>query len=91
MTVHAPASELLSALIDATKGWQQHKVWAEDPVMLPFRNAADNAKFPGHPGPAGRKAAEGLSKYILIDMYGLPDDKFVRQGRWLVPTNAWLE
>jgi multiple sugar transport system substrate-binding protein len=55
--------------IGATKDWQKHKMWDEDPVMLPFRNAADNAKFPGYPGPAGAKAAEGLSKYIVIDMY----------------------
>ena len=55
--------------IGATKDWQKHKMWDEDPVMLPFRNAADNAKFPGYPGPASAKAAEGLSKYIIIDMY----------------------
>ena len=52
-----------------TKGWKTHKVWDEDPVMLPFRDCADNAKFPGYPGPASRKAAEALSKYIIIDMY----------------------
>jgi multiple sugar transport system substrate-binding protein len=69
--------------IGATKDWQKHKMWDEDPVMLPFRNAADNAKFPGYPGPAGRKAAEALSKYIVIDMYakavqGMPAEAAVK-------------
>ncbi|MEJ0071447.1 MAG: extracellular solute-binding protein [Pseudomonadota bacterium] len=52
-----------------TKGWKASKMWDEDPVMTPFRDCADNAKFPGYPGTASRKAAEGLSKYIIIDMY----------------------
>jgi multiple sugar transport system substrate-binding protein len=69
--------------IGATKDWQKHKLWSEDPVMLPFRNAADTAKFPGYPGPAGRKAAEALSKYIIIDMYakavqGMPAEDAVK-------------
>jgi ABC-type glycerol-3-phosphate transport system substrate-binding protein len=66
-----------------TKGWKTHKVWDEDPVMLPFRDCADNAKFPGYPGPASRKAAEALSKYIVIDMYakavqGMPAEDAVK-------------
>ncbi len=55
--------------IGATKAWKQHKVWDEDPVMLPFRDAADNAHFVGYPGPPGAQAAEALSKYIVVDMY----------------------
>jgi multiple sugar transport system substrate-binding protein len=66
-----------------TKVWKTHKVWDEDPVMLPFRDCADSAKFPGYPGPAGRKAAEALSKYIIIDMYakavqGMPAEDAVK-------------
>jgi multiple sugar transport system substrate-binding protein len=66
-----------------TKGWKTHKMWDEDPVMLPFRDCADNAKFPGYPGPASRKAAEALSKYIVIDMYakavqGMPAEDAVK-------------
>ena len=55
--------------IGATKDWQKHKVWDQDPVMLPFRNAADHSQFAGYPGPASPKAAEALSKYIIVDMY----------------------
>src|SRR5581483_10656838 len=67
----------------ATKTWKKHKVWDEDPVMKPFRDCADNAKFPGWPGPAGRKAAEALAKYIMIDMYakafqGMPAEDAVK-------------
>jgi multiple sugar transport system substrate-binding protein len=67
----------------ATKVWKKHKVWNEDPVMLPFRDCADNAKFPGYPGPAGAKPAEALSKYIMVDMYakavqGMPAEDAVK-------------
>jgi multiple sugar transport system substrate-binding protein len=69
--------------IGATKGWKQHKVWTEDPVMLPFRDAADKAKFPGYPGPASARAAEVVSKYIIVDMYakavqGMPAEDAVK-------------
>ena len=37
--------------------------------MLPFRSAARAGRFPGYAGPADRKAAEGLSKYLITDMY----------------------
>jgi multiple sugar transport system substrate-binding protein len=36
--------------------------------MLPFRTAARAGRFPGYAGPADRKAAEVLSKYIIVDM-----------------------
>ena len=69
--------------IGATKAWKKHKVWDQDPIMLPFRDAADNAKFPGYPGPASAKAAEVISKYIVIDMYakavqGMPAEDAVK-------------
>jgi multiple sugar transport system substrate-binding protein len=38
-------------------------------VILPFRSAARAGRFPGYAGPADRKAAEVLSKYIITDMY----------------------
>ena len=37
--------------------------------MAPFRTVGRSAHFPGYAGPADRKAAEVLSKYIIIDMY----------------------
>jgi multiple sugar transport system substrate-binding protein len=44
-------------------------MWNEDPVMLPFRDEVDSGRAPGRPGPASRKAAEAISKYVITDMY----------------------
>ena len=49
--------------------WENHKLWKDDPVMLPFRTAALSGRFAGYAGPAGRKAAEVISKYLISDMY----------------------
>jgi multiple sugar transport system substrate-binding protein len=49
--------------------WEEDSLWQKDPVMLPFRSAARAGRFPGYAGPADRKAAEGLSKYLITDMY----------------------
>jgi len=38
-------------------------------VMAPYRVAARLGLTPGHAGPANRKAAEVLTKYIITDMY----------------------
>jgi len=55
--------------VGPTTVWEQDKIWDVDPVMLPYRVAARAGRFPGYAGPADRKAAEGLSKYLIIDMY----------------------
>ena len=55
--------------VGPTKMWENHKLWKDDPVMAPFRTAAESGRFAGYAGPANRKAAEVISKYILIDMY----------------------
>jgi multiple sugar transport system substrate-binding protein len=52
-----------------TQVWEKHKMWDEDPVMAPYRVAARLGLTPGHAGPANRKAAEVLTKYIITDMY----------------------
>jgi len=52
-----------------TQQWEKHKMWDEDPVMAPFRVAARLGLTPGYAGPANRKAAEVLTKYIITDMY----------------------
>ncbi len=54
--------------VGATTVWEQDKLWDKDPVMLPFRTAARAGRFPGYAGPADRRAAEVLSKYIIVDM-----------------------
>jgi len=69
--------------VGATTSWEQDPIWSKDPVMEPFRQVGRGAFFPGHPGPADRKAAEVLSKYIIIDMYakavqGMPAEEAVK-------------
>jgi multiple sugar transport system substrate-binding protein len=55
--------------VGATKVWENDKVWKEDPVMAPFRTAAESGRFAGYAGPSGRAAAETISKFIIVDMY----------------------
>jgi multiple sugar transport system substrate-binding protein len=49
--------------------WEKHKMWDEDPVMAPYKVAGRLGLTPGYAGPANRKAAEVLTKYIITDMY----------------------
>jgi multiple sugar transport system substrate-binding protein len=55
--------------VGATKMWQDDPLWKIDPVMAPFRTAALSGRFAGYAGPAGRAAAEVISKFIIVDMY----------------------
>jgi multiple sugar transport system substrate-binding protein len=55
--------------VGATTVWESDPIWSKDPVMAPFRTVGRGAQFPGYAGPADRRAAEVLSKYIIIDMY----------------------
>src|SRR5229473_919235 len=69
--------------VGATTIWEEDPLWKKDPVMLPFRSAARAGRFPGYAGPADRKAAEVLSKYIIIDTYakavqGMPAEDAVK-------------
>ena len=69
--------------VGATAVWETDPIWAQDPVMLPFRSAARSGHFPGYAGPADRNAAEGVAKYIMTDMYakavqGMPAEDAVK-------------
>jgi multiple sugar transport system substrate-binding protein len=69
--------------VGATTVWESDPLWSNDPVMLPFRSAARAGRFPGYAGPADRKAAEVLSKYLMTDMYakavqGMPAEEAVK-------------
>lgn len=69
--------------IGCTTDWEKHPLWNEDPVMQPFRSAARSGRLMGYAGPPSRKAAEVLSKYIIVDMYakavqGMPAEQAVR-------------
>lgn len=55
--------------VGITKVWEDNKVWQVDPVMAPFRTAAESGQYAGYAGPAGRAAAETISKFIIVDMY----------------------
>ena len=69
--------------VGATTIWENDPLWKNDPTMLPYRVAARSGRFPGYAGPADRKAAEVLSKYIIVDMYakavqGMPAENSVK-------------
>jgi multiple sugar transport system substrate-binding protein len=69
--------------VGSTTVWENDPLWQKDPVMLPFRAAARAGRFPGYEGPADRNAAEGLSKYLVTDMYakavqGMPAEEAVK-------------
>ena len=69
--------------VGPTKMWENHKLWKDDPVMAPFRTAAESGRFAGYAGPAGRAAAEAISKFIIVDMYtkavqGMPPEDAVK-------------
>src|ERR1700730_1456674 len=53
----------------AGREWAEHPMRNVDPIMTPFRDVILTARAPGWPGPSGRKAAGGVSKYIITDMY----------------------
>ena len=42
-----------------TPEWEKHKVWAEDPVMEPFKIAGKLGLTPGYAGPVGREGGRG--------------------------------
>ena len=45
--------------------WENDPLWKEDPIMGPFRTAAESGRYAGYAGTAGRPAAETISKYIM--------------------------
>jgi multiple sugar transport system substrate-binding protein len=69
--------------VGCTKVWEDDPVWKVDPVMAPFRTAAQSGRFAGYAGPSGRASAEAVSKFIITDMYakavqGMPAEDAVK-------------
>ncbi|HWB51082.1 MAG TPA: extracellular solute-binding protein [Stellaceae bacterium] len=69
--------------VGCTKVWEGDPVWKVDPVMAPFRTAAESGRFCGYAGPSGRASAEVVSKFIIVDMYakavqGTPPEEAVK-------------
>jgi multiple sugar transport system substrate-binding protein len=66
-----------------TAKWEEDPLWNVDPVMTPYKVAAKLGQAPGFAGPPDAKAQEGLSKYIITDMYakavqGMPAEESVK-------------
>jgi multiple sugar transport system substrate-binding protein len=69
--------------IGCTRMWQRHALWTQDPVMLPFRDAARFYRLFGYAGQPSARAAEAVSSHIVVDMYakairGMPADEAVK-------------
>src|SRR6516164_6420343 len=65
------------------RDWEKHKLWNDDPVMLPFRAIPLTGRLVGYAGPPSRAAAETVTKYIIVDMYakavqGMPAEDAVK-------------
>jgi multiple sugar transport system substrate-binding protein len=52
-----------------TMDTEKNTMWDTNPVMAPYRVAGKLGQTPGYVGPPNAKAAEVLSKYIIVDMY----------------------
>jgi len=52
-----------------TKVWEDHPVWNVDPVLAPFKKIPVTGRLVGYAGAPNQKAAEALTKYIIVDMY----------------------
>jgi ABC-type glycerol-3-phosphate transport system substrate-binding protein len=53
----------------ATKMWEDDPVWNVDPVLLPFKSLPRTTRLVGYAGKPSQKAAEVVTKYIIVDMY----------------------
>jgi len=67
----------------ATIGWEEDPVWDVDPILRPFRDLPRIGRLVGNAGPPNRKAAEVVTKYIIVDMYakaiqGMPAEDAVK-------------
>jgi ABC-type glycerol-3-phosphate transport system substrate-binding protein len=66
-----------------TRDWEKDPLWNIDPVLLPFRDLPKIGRLAGYAGPPNRKAAEVVTKYIVVDMYakaiqGMPAEESVK-------------
>ena len=52
-----------------TKMWEDDPVWKLDPVLEPFKKLPVTGRLVGYAGKPNQKAAEVVTKYIIVDMY----------------------
>src|ERR1700730_14057383 len=50
----------------ATKDWEKDPVWNVDPVLRPFKDLPRGGRLVGYAGAPNRKAAEVVTKYIIV-------------------------
>jgi multiple sugar transport system substrate-binding protein len=50
-------------------GYDDAPMWSVEPRNLPYRDALGSAHIPGWPAPASRQMAEGVAKYVVVDMF----------------------
>jgi len=67
----------------ATRMWEDDPVWNVDPALAPFKRIPVTGRLPGYAGTPNQKAAEVLTKYIIVDMYtkaiqGMPAEESVK-------------
>ena len=56
--------------VGATREWENHAMWKNDPVMAPFRTgAAAQKRLMGYAGQPDKRAAESWNKFIVTVMY----------------------
>jgi multiple sugar transport system substrate-binding protein len=55
--------------VSATKEWERHPMWQQDPIMLPFNGATATGRMMGYAGPPDKRAAQALAKHVITDMY----------------------
>jgi len=51
-----------------TTSWEKHAMWGQNPVMAPFAVAGQQGQTPGYKSEPNAKAAEVLSKYLIVNM-----------------------
>jgi multiple sugar transport system substrate-binding protein len=56
--------------VGTTRSWENHPMWNNDPVMLPFKTAtALQTRAMGYAGPPDKRAAEAWNKFVVTVMY----------------------
>jgi multiple sugar transport system substrate-binding protein len=61
--------------------WDRHRLWTQDPVLSPFREAARSFRLFGFSGRPSAKASQVLSSHIVVEMYS-------KAIRGMVPEDA---
>jgi multiple sugar transport system substrate-binding protein len=50
-------------------GYDNAPMWQAEPRNIPYRDSLANAHLVGWPAPPSRHSAEGVAKYMVVDMF----------------------